>query len=276
MANVTLWGASYSDVPAVILPQTGGGTVTFYENGGGGGQAYDDLIAVLGGTFSGAFSNSDITRLKSRVFADNRGMTSVSLPNLTDIGDRPFEGSNLSFISCPNLETAGGYFLANLRQMSGDYIFSKLSSVGTEFIGNAPIEKIALPALTSATGSNFANGNTTLTTADFANISAISGWAFRNTSVFDTLILRKTSIPRLDNVNAFVGSLFDSGGTGGTIYIPKSLYDHLGDGTALDYKNATNWSVIDGYGTITWAQIEGSYYETHYADGTEIPQGGTA
>ena len=34
MANVTLMGASYTDVPAVTLPQTGGGTVTFYENGG--------------------------------------------------------------------------------------------------------------------------------------------------------------------------------------------------------------------------------------------------
>lgn len=34
MANISLWGASYSDVPAVTLPQTGGGTVTFYENGG--------------------------------------------------------------------------------------------------------------------------------------------------------------------------------------------------------------------------------------------------
>lgn len=37
MANITLMGASYTDVPAVTLPQTGGGTVTFYENGGGGG-----------------------------------------------------------------------------------------------------------------------------------------------------------------------------------------------------------------------------------------------
>lgn len=36
MANITLLGASYTDVPAVTLPQTGGGTVTFYENGGGG------------------------------------------------------------------------------------------------------------------------------------------------------------------------------------------------------------------------------------------------
>lgn len=38
MANITLMGASYTDVPAVTLPQTGGGTVTFYENGGGGGS----------------------------------------------------------------------------------------------------------------------------------------------------------------------------------------------------------------------------------------------
>lgn len=31
MANVTLLGASYTDVPAVTLPQTGGGDATFYE-----------------------------------------------------------------------------------------------------------------------------------------------------------------------------------------------------------------------------------------------------
>lgn len=37
MANITLLGASYTDVPAVDLPKTGGGTVRFYENGGGGG-----------------------------------------------------------------------------------------------------------------------------------------------------------------------------------------------------------------------------------------------
>lgn len=32
MANITLLGASYTDVPAVDLPQTGGGTVRFYED----------------------------------------------------------------------------------------------------------------------------------------------------------------------------------------------------------------------------------------------------
>lgn len=31
--NITIWGASYSNVPAVTLPKTGGGTATFYEEG---------------------------------------------------------------------------------------------------------------------------------------------------------------------------------------------------------------------------------------------------
>ena len=38
MANITLLGASYTDVPAVDLPKTGGGTVRFYENGGASAQ----------------------------------------------------------------------------------------------------------------------------------------------------------------------------------------------------------------------------------------------
>lgn len=44
MANITLMGASYTDVPAVTLPQTGGGTVTFYENGGGVTAAAEKLV----------------------------------------------------------------------------------------------------------------------------------------------------------------------------------------------------------------------------------------
>ena len=31
MADVTIMGASYTDVPAVTLPKTGGGTCIFYE-----------------------------------------------------------------------------------------------------------------------------------------------------------------------------------------------------------------------------------------------------
>lgn len=49
MANVTLWGANYTDVPAVTLPKTGGGTVTFYEDGGGSGGGATNFVT---GTFT--------------------------------------------------------------------------------------------------------------------------------------------------------------------------------------------------------------------------------
>lgn len=53
--NITLMGASYSDVPAVNLPKTGGGTATFYEE--------DELITVYTGSSdpsSSTGSNGDI------------------------------------------------------------------------------------------------------------------------------------------------------------------------------------------------------------------------
>lgn len=98
----------------------------------------------------------------------------------------------------------------------------------------------------------------------------ISGYCFQNCSALKTLIMRDTVIQTLSGTYPFAGSPFASGGSGGTIYIPKALYDHLGDGSALDYKSATNWATYDAYGTITWAQIEGSQYENAYADGTPI------
>ena len=51
MANITLLGASYTGVPAVDLPQTGGGTVRFYESGGG------SSAQTVTGTVSGSGNN---------------------------------------------------------------------------------------------------------------------------------------------------------------------------------------------------------------------------
>lgn len=102
-------------------------------------------------------------------------------------------------------------------------------------------------------------------------LGGITGAEFQNCSQLNTLVFRAPYVTPIANLNAISGTPFASGRSGGTIYIPKALYDHLGDGTSLDYKTATNWSTIDGYGTITWAQIEGSIYETQYVDGTPIP-----
>lgn len=53
--NITLLGASYSDVPAVELPKTGGGTATFVDE--------DETVTYYTGTSdpsSGTGSNGDI------------------------------------------------------------------------------------------------------------------------------------------------------------------------------------------------------------------------
>ena len=40
--NITLMGASYTDVPAVVLPKTGGGTATFIDE--------EDVVTYYTGT----------------------------------------------------------------------------------------------------------------------------------------------------------------------------------------------------------------------------------
>lgn len=103
---------------------------------------------------------------------------------------------------------------------------------------------------------------TALTTVVFRSSRTLlmSGDAFIN-KVVDTIVLDSPYVANLGDPESMASDAFKSGGVGGTIYIPKSLYDHLGDGSEYDYKASTNWSAVDARGTITWAQIEGSEYE---------------
>ena len=232
-------------------------------------RAYSGNIELTTATsiLTYAFASSAITGISSTsvlngyasCFAGCTRLVSVNLPNIKT----PSDGSAVSwFEGCSALTT--------LRLPAIDrvwnYMFKNCTSLTT----------LVLPALKQLARPNSLDGDTALKYIDIggknngAPNSLANSWA-KNCSSFDTFILRYSTLVTLSNVGAFSGTPFDSGGTGGTIYIPKSLYDCLGDGTSSDYKAATNWSTVDGYGTITWAQIEGSYYETHYADGTEIP-----
>ena len=150
------------------------------------------------------------------------------------------------------------------------FIGSQAVSVGAYAINNNPdLETLVYLASTTLVAPFINNPELLIIDGAFNTVGTL-GW--QTCPKLSTLILRKANTPLpIPSTNCFNSTPFKSGGTGGTIYIPKVLYDHLGDGTSLDYKAATNWSTIDGYGTITWAQIEGSIYETQYADGTPIP-----
>ena len=116
-----------------------------------------------------------------------------------------------------------------------------------------------------ATGNDMFWNCSNLEIADFGALSSNLGfeaYTFENASKLTTLILRPNHVVKLNNVNAFNGTPYRNGGTGGEIYVPSAQIEN--------YKSATNWSTVDGYGTITWKAIEGSQYENYYADGSEV------
>ena len=106
------------------------------------------------------------------------------------------------------------------------------------------------------------NGCTALETCDFRTIGNIANYAWRYCSSFNKLILRNNSVTNLGNINAFEDSPFASDGTGGTLYVPSAVVS--------SYQSASNWSTILGYANNSIVAIEGSYYETHYGNGTLI------
>ena len=192
----------------------------------------------------------------------------AAVPAVEDLLPKRLKNTLTSYENNTITELAGSAFrgCSNLTSVK---LYS-VQTIGTfAFDGCSGITAIALP---SAVSNCSLRGMANITAVDLGpDCASIMTAAFSANNNMNVLILRRSAaITELVSTNTF-GSKFASGGTGGTIYIPKALYDHLGDGTSLDYKAATNWATIDGYGTITWAKIEGSIYETQYADGTTIP-----
>ena len=215
-----------------------------------------DAAAIIEQSLSGSYENSHVTKVGIGSLRNNASLVSISLPNCLELEDSAFR-------NCTSLTTVKLPKATNVGRGGKNYVFAGCTSLVT----------VALPAIEQTGNLPFGfNGDTSLKTVDLGNHSGgFTNQTFSGCTSFDTLILRRSDAPwELGNTNVFNNSPFASGGTGGTIYIPKALYDHLGDGTSYDYKAATNWSTIDGYGTITWAKIEGSQYEHMYADGTPV------
>lgn len=250
--------------------------------GSGSGGNVVDLNSVCDNTISGDVVIT-ATSLRTAMLADCTHITSVSCPNAVTS-----YGINISFsvrdgqqfARCTSLRSVSMPVAENINLWYGFVGCTSLVSVSLPklkglsegiFSGCSALQVIALPSSTGVVYANAFYGCSALKKVDLNAVDLDRTGAFNGCTVLDTLIIRKSSaICKLGNLNNFTSTPFDSGGTGGTIYIPEALYDHLGDGTALDYKAATNWSTLDAYGTITWAKIEGSQYETEYADGTPV------
>lgn len=242
--------------------------VATLASGYGGGGSANDIIEhnVSGAVTSTASSLSNFSYI-------GQPITSVDLPNITNlktVNDNTSAGSDFLFAYCANLTS---------------FSAPKATNVGDNLLKNDTVlVSVNMDALTDC-GSDFCNGCTSLQTIVLPSVKVIYARVFRGCTNLETvdvlastgftnqnnfngctkltkLIIRKNGVATLSNINNFTGTPFASSGTGGEIYVPSAQISA--------YQSSNNWSTLNGYGTVTWKAIEGSYYETHYADGRTI------
>lgn len=236
-----------------------------------------------------SISLPDATSIPNRFCIGADNLASINAPNVTSIDEYAFSG-------CTSLESFDGENVVDLYSGSKNYIFNgctnlasvsfpKLTGIYQYVFQNCTsLKTVHLPNLTRLNTYNFKgsgvetivlpkynnlvsawqvfNGATKLKTIDIYGASSVPQQYCAGCTVLNTLILRRTTVPTLQNINAFQNTPFASGNAGGTLYVPNDLIS--------SYQSASNWSTILGYSTNQILPIEGSIYETQYADGTPI------
>ena len=237
--------------------------VTGSYEGGGGGVSLDEVATA---SLSGTLVLTEATKIEVNAFFGNTGITSASSDTVQTIMGGAFrECTGLTSISFPNCTTfsGNGGVLYSASALTDVYL-PKLSSPlpNYAFRDCASLVNLALPRGTSVYTQVFCECSN-LEALDFGGEGGLlAAQALKDAPKLNKLILRSSSLKTLANTNAFDNTPFANGKAGGTLYVPSALVS--------SYQSATNWSTVLGYTNNQILPIEGSYYETHYADGTPI------
>ena len=156
--NITLMGASYSDVPAVTLPKTGGGTASFTDvtdttaaaadvasgkyfytaagvrtqgtASGGGGGGLTLIYTYSFGSFSGTSTSATDTG-KSMTLASTTGWSNYDLLIIDTSVNTLTNGRHTSTVSTVFITHQSSYGTPSNYAVGGNKWNSKLSSSGT-------------------------------------------------------------------------------------------------------------------------------------------------
>lgn len=289
MSSIVIAGATYPDVPSIIVPKEGGGFAEYVE----GAVSEDTLLLALRNQVT-SVSDDTLTSIRSYGLAYMTALTSVSFPELQTISAYALYNDynllmdgwqfpkaksigNYAFRYCygltgdvvlPNTVTSiGQYSFANCDGMETFTATGAISNLGTYTFNGASGHVMALrechmPNLGTSIALNLNWGSATAANAcqhlevcDIGKAKSIAANTFANCYKLQTLIMRRTgSVTTLANVSAFLNTPFRGrSGLTANIYVPSSLID--------SYKAASVWTTINGYGYVTWNAIEGSPYE---------------
>ena len=223
------------------------------ETGGSGGSSCSDMVS--------AFAKKEIS---GDIVLDS---SVKALPHTYFMSEQPitsFRGDGIGGLP--------SYSFANCKSLVSIHLPNLTTLYAAQcFIGCSALKMACFPKLGTGNTKYFYSSTfmncSSLQIADLGVLGetsrGLSTQDFRGCSSLKTLILRKSEgICPLGNINCFQSSAFDSTGTGGTLYVPSAQI--------ANYQAATNWSTILGYANNQILPIEGSIYETQYADGTPI------
>ena len=226
------------------------------ETGGAGYTEQDFINAMAINNFPSGDITIYGTQIGRSVFSARVNIAKVVAPDATSIGNSAFSGcTELHSISFPQVSTGVG------SAERAFYGCAKLVNVDVPLFTSIPIymfdgckalEKVVFPKAVSTAVYAMQNCSN-LKTVDMLGGNQIANATFTNDTAFKTLILRSTALTTLGNTNAFNGTPFAKGGTGGTVYVPAALIE--------SYQTATNWSTLYAAGTCNFVAIEGSEYE---------------
>ena len=214
----------------------------------------------------GELSYSGTSIPEGVIFTGHTGITKMDIKNVTEIpGNFCKNCSALEEVelnaNLTKINTTAFYGTSNLKQP----IFVPRADITTASFETSGITAIVCKGIISSQSYSF-KSCPNLKAVDMVDATNTGNRTFQNSAKLSTLILRNSSVASLFSVDALSGTPFASGKSGGTLYVPSALI--------ASYQSASNWSTILGYPNNRIEAIEGSIYETQYADGTPIPTGG--
>lgn len=242
---------------------------------------------LIEGTISGAYINPTATFVGSWLFQGYQSLTYVSLPQAQIVSSSAFQDcTNLSgatFLKASSIYNSAFMGCQKLEELNLP-MASKMNDYAC--YGCSILHSVNVPYVFSPGATTFQNcyslscwvhdskGIYTGCFAGCINLSIVDcgprlqetrPTMWQDCSKLSTIIMRRDfAIVALSASNALNKTPFWSTGTGGVLYVPQSLVSA--------YLSATNWSPVLAYENNEVRAIEGSPYESMYADGTPLTE----